>query len=124
MRITHRGIIVTTFWLLSLLAVYSYAQKTAKTAAENTSKLVLENDRVRVKDALFQPGVKPPMHTHELAHVGVVIEGGTLQFNYPDGKTETLNLPTGGAGFRDKNVTHQAINLGKKPVRVIEVELK
>jgi mannose-6-phosphate isomerase-like protein (cupin superfamily) len=94
-------------------------------AGQSTSKVVLENARVRVKDATFAPGVSNPgMHTHELAHVGVVINGGTLVFKYPDGKSETLDLPSGGVGFRDANVTHEAINPGKTPVRVIEVELK
>ena len=79
---------------------------------------------MRVKDAMFVPGDEPPMHTHELAHVGVVINGGTLVFKYPDGKSETMELPTGGAGFREANVTHAAANPGKTPVRVIEVELK
>jgi mannose-6-phosphate isomerase-like protein (cupin superfamily) len=92
---------------------------------KSTSKVVLENARVRVKDATFVPGdPKPGMHTHELAHVGVVISGGTLVFKYPDGKSETMDLPVGGVGYRDANVTHEAINPGKTPVRVIEVELK
>jgi mannose-6-phosphate isomerase-like protein (cupin superfamily) len=94
-------------------------------AGRSTSKVVLENARVRVKDAVFAPGVSNPgMHTHELAHVGVVIDGGTLVFKYPDGKSETLELPSGGVGYRDANVSHEAINPGKTPVRVIEVELK
>jgi mannose-6-phosphate isomerase-like protein (cupin superfamily) len=94
-------------------------------AAVNRSQVLLENDKVRVKEAVFAPGVsKPGMHTHEYAHVGVVIDGGTLKFNYPDGKTETLELKSGGVGYREANVTHEAVNLGKKPIRVIEVEIK
>lgn len=92
---------------------------------KNRSTIVLENARVRVKDAVFYPEDKSPgMHTHELAHVGVIIEGGTLVFKSPDGKTETMALTAGGAGYRDANVTHEPINTGTKPVRVIEVELK
>jgi mannose-6-phosphate isomerase-like protein (cupin superfamily) len=93
-------------------------------ATASSSKIVLENARVRVKEAVFAPGTTSPMHTHDLAHVGVVISGGTLVFKYPDGKSETLDLPTGGVGFRDANVTHEPTNPGKTPVRVIEVELK
>ncbi|HEY8548692.1 MAG TPA: hypothetical protein VIL35_01945 [Vicinamibacterales bacterium] len=89
------------------------------------TKVVLENERVRVKDVTFLPGIKDPgMHTHDLAHVGVVIQGGTLVFRYPDGTTETADLPTGGVGYRGPNVSHEAVNPGKTPVRVIEVELK
>lgn len=108
------------FGIVSALSVTTQAP-----AGKNSSKVVLENDRVRVKDALFMPGdAKPGMHTHKYPHVGVVIEGGTLRFNYPDGKTETLELARGGAGYRDANVTHEAVNIGTKPVRVIEVEIK
>jgi mannose-6-phosphate isomerase-like protein (cupin superfamily) len=92
---------------------------------KNTSKIVLENDRVRVKDATFYPGdLHPGMHTHEFPHVGVIIDGGTLKFNSPDGKTETMVLERGGAGYREAHVTHEPINTGSAPVRVIEVEIK
>lgn len=102
-----------------------WLQAQAQTPTKNTSKVVLENARVRVKEAVFYPGDKSPgMHTHELAHVGVIIEGGTLVFKSPDGKSETLNLTAGGVGYRDANVTHEPINTGTKPVKVIEVELK
>lgn len=91
--------------------------------AEANVKVVLENERVRVRDVTFPPGVTG-MHTHKLPHVGVVIDGGTLVFRYSDGKTETAKLDRGGAGFREANVTHEPTNPGKTPVRVIEVELK
>jgi len=119
---------------VSVLATLAFGAGSVLTAASvvpqastphSSSKVVLENARVRVKDATFAPGVASPgMHTHELAHVGVVIQGGTLVFKYPDGKSETMDLPVGGVGYRDANVTHEAINPGKTPVRVIEVELK
>ncbi len=97
----------------------------AQAAQKNTSNVVLENDRVIVKDATFYPGDKAPgMHTHKLPHVGVIIDGGTLEMRSPDGKIETMNLPRGGAGFREANVTHEPIAKGTSPIRVIEVELK
>jgi mannose-6-phosphate isomerase-like protein (cupin superfamily) len=99
------------------------AIQAAPQKAEANVKVVLENDRVRVRDVSFPPGVTG-MHTHKLPHVGVVIDGGTLVFRYPDGKTETAKLDRGGAGFREANVTHEPTNPGKTPVRVIEVELK
>jgi quercetin dioxygenase-like cupin family protein len=91
--------------------------------SQSTAKVVLDNARVRVRDVTFPPGVTG-MHTHELPHVGIVIQGGTLVFRYPDGKSETMTLEVGGAGFREANVTHEPVNTGSSPVRVIEVELK
>jgi len=95
----------------------------ARGASQSTAKVVLDNARVRVRDVTFPPGVTG-MHTHELAHVGIVIQGGTLVFRYPDGTSETMKLEVGGVGFREANVTHEPVNSGPSPVRVIEVELK
>lgn len=116
------GIITGALLAVSLPAAWSGLA--AQVAKKSTSKVVLENDRVRVKEAIFAPGDTDAMHTHEYPHVGVVIDGGKLRFNYPDGKTESMDLPRGGVGYRDANVTHQAINPGRDPVRVIEVEIK
>lgn len=107
------------------LAAAKWVEVGGAAAEKSHSRVVLENDLVRVKEAVFAPGDKRPgMHTHEYAHVGVVIDGGTLRFNYSDGQTETMELKRGGAGFRAANVTHEAVNLGSQPVRVIEVEIK
>ena len=95
----------------------------ARGTSASTAKVVLDNARVRVRDVTFPPGVTG-MHTHELPHVGIVIQGGTLVFKYPDGKSETMNLEVGGVGFREAHVTHEPVNPGSSPVRVIEVEVK
>jgi quercetin dioxygenase-like cupin family protein len=93
-------------------------------ASKDGVRVVLENPRVRVRDVTFLPGGSAGMHTHDLPHVGIVIQGGTLVFKYPDGKSETMKLDAGGVGFREANVTHEPTNPGKTAVRVIEVELK
>lgn len=116
---------ITGALLCAAILMAGRAVTSAQAGQKSSSKIVLENDRVRVKEAIFAPGdLNSEMHTHDLPHVGVVIDGGTLKFNYPDGKTETMDLPRGGVGYREANVTHQPINPGREPVRVIEVEIK
>ena len=93
--------------------------------AQSTSKVVFENARVRVKDATFAPGVRDAaMHTHALAHVGVILTPGTLVFTEPGKPAETVQFDAGSVGYREANVTHQVTNPGPTPMRVIEVELK
>jgi quercetin dioxygenase-like cupin family protein len=105
-------------------------QPPAAAAAETgskgyTSKVVLENARVRVKDVTFAPGsLETPMHTHTLAHVGVILTPGSLVFTEPGKTPETVAFQTGSVGYREANVTHQGTNPGTAPMRVIEVELK
>jgi quercetin dioxygenase-like cupin family protein len=93
--------------------------------AKYTSKVVLENERVRVKDVTFPPGVLDTgMHTHDLAHVGVILTAGSLVFTDQGKPPETVKFTAGTVGFREANATHQVANPGKTPMRVIEVELK
>ena len=102
------------------------ADREAQTApAKYSIKIALENDRVRVRDVTFPPGVPDTgMHTHEYPHVGVILTPGSLTFTEPGKPTETTRFETGSVGFREAHVTHQAANPGKTPMRVIEVELK
>ena len=90
-----------------------------------STQVVFENERVRVKDVTFPAGVLDTgMHTHELAHVGVILTEGQLLFTEKDGKKETASFTSGSVGFRGPNATHMVSNPGPKPMRVIEVELK
>lgn len=99
---------------------------TAKaTAVKYSSQVVFENERVRVKDVTFPAGVLDTgMHTHDLAHVGVILTEGKLLFTEKDGKKETASFTSGSVGFRGPNATHMVANPGTQPMRVIEVELK
>lgn len=97
----------------------------ASSGAKYTSKVVLENARVRVRDVTFPPGVPDTgMHTHPYAHVGVILTPGSLVFTEPGKKAETVAFEAGSVGYREANVTHQVANPGTAPMRVIEVEIK
>jgi quercetin dioxygenase-like cupin family protein len=79
---------------------------------------------VRVKEVVFPAGVTGTgQHTHEFAHVGVILTEGTLVFT-ENGKSETVSFSAGQVGFRDANATHDVGNPGARDMRVIEVELK
>ncbi len=105
-----------------LVTGLSYLQSVVAAGAE--AKILLENDRVRVRQVAFQPGVRPGVHTHSVAHVGVILDDGSLTFVEKGKKDETVNFKSGEAGFREANVSHEVFNSGSKPIRVVEVELK
>lgn len=109
--------------LQALTATQAAAPKAG--AIKYSSQVVFENERVRVKDVTFPPGVPDTgMHTHDLAHVGVILTDGQLAFTEADGKKETVSFSSGSVGFRGPNATHMVANPGARPMRVIEVELK
>jgi quercetin dioxygenase-like cupin family protein len=99
--------------------------QSAPAPAKYSSKVVLENDRVRVKDVTFPAGVRGTgTHTHELAHVGVILTKGALIFTEPGKAGETVQFEAGSVGYREAKATHQVANPGTSPMRVIEVEIK
>jgi hypothetical protein len=125
----HRNGAVFVMGLLTGVALTAgaWAQTTRaqEGAAKYDVKIVLENERVRVRDVTFPAGVLDTgMHTHEYAHVGVILTPGALVFTDPAGKTERVEFKGGSVGFREAQATHQVGNPGGAPMRVIEVELK
>ena len=119
------GAALTALWNGAGGSTHAWAAQPTGGAAKSSSKVVLENARVRVKDVTFAPGdTNPGMHTHEFAHVGVILTPGSLTFTEPGKPAETVKFDVGSVGFREAKVTHQAGNPGSAPMRVIEVELK
>jgi beta-alanine degradation protein BauB len=86
-------------------------------------KVLLENNQVRVREVVFAPGAGDT-HTHEWAHVGVILTKGQLAFADAGKAEEIVDFEAGSAGFREAKVTHLARNPGKTTMKVIEVEVK
>ena len=109
-------------WAPALLSARTLPQPAAPGASK--VRVVLENDRVRVREVIFPAGVtRTGAHTHEFAHVGVILTEGALVFT-EDAKSETVKFAAGDVGFREAKVTHDVGNPGARDMRVIEVELK
>jgi quercetin dioxygenase-like cupin family protein len=114
--------------LLRLVAVLSMPlamdARAQDPAAVNpqTIRVRLENDRVRVLEAVIPPGEKEKMHSHP-ANVIYVIEGGSLRSHTPDGAATEATFEAGQVLYREP-VTHWAENIGTTTLRVIIVELE
>jgi quercetin dioxygenase-like cupin family protein len=87
-----------------------------------TAHVTLENDRVRVIDAVLQPGDKEQLHSHP-AYVIYVLAGGKVRNHLADGKTTESEFVTGQTIFREP-LTHWAENIGTTTIHVLLVELK
>ena len=101
------------------------AEKTA--SAEVGTRLLFENDRVRVWDLRLAPGESTALHRHECDYLYVVIGDGQLQGVDADGnRKEVRSMADGDVVFRniDGEDVHRAVNVGGSPWRNIVVELK
>ncbi len=118
------GAILATVVSPGPIAIASVQQTAGGAGSKYTSRVVLENERVRVKEVIFPANVRTTgPHTHDLPHVGVILTAGSLMFT-ESGKSETVKFAAGDVGFRPAKVTHDVGNPGAGDMRVIEVELK
>jgi quercetin dioxygenase-like cupin family protein len=91
------------------------------------TRLLFENDRVRVWDLQLAPGESTGLHRHTTDFLYVVIGDGKLQTAFPDGSREPpRHMNDGDVRFRTvgNESVHEAINVGNTPWRNIVVELK
>ena len=91
------------------------------------SKLLFENDRVRVWDLTLAPGESTGKHRHTEDYLYVVIGGGSLQGIDADGtKGEPRQMADGDVRWRDVDGEdiHEAVNTGDTPWRNIIVDVK
>ena len=91
------------------------------------SRLLFENEAVRVWDLQLAPGESTGQHRHELDYFYVVIGDGKLQRVDPDGTHHPpKSMSDGEVHFRQVNgqAVHAAVNVGETIWRNIVVELK
>jgi hypothetical protein len=96
-------------------------------SAEVGTRLLFENDAVRVWDLQLAPGESTGLHAHECDYFYVVIGDGVLQRVDADGtRGQPKPMKDGEVHFRrvDEQAIHEAVNAGNTPWRNIVVELK
>lgn len=87
------------------------------------TKLIFENDRVKVWEFTLAPGESIGAHTHEHDYFFYPIEGGTLEVQRQGGASRAT-LETGQVYYRPKGDTHAAKNVGPARYHEVLVELK
>ncbi len=112
---------VAAGWVLLIGFAGAQAQDPAVVNPKSI-KVKLENDRVRVLEALLRPGDKEQIHSHP-AYVIYVVVGGTVRNHAADGKITEHEYLAGDTLYLDPR-THWAENIGSTTIHLILVELK
>ena len=84
--------------------------------------VVSENDQVRILKVHYGPHEKSVMHSHP-GGVVVFLNGGKMKFNYPDGKSEVIEMQPGEARYTPSTV-HLPESDSDQPMDAIVVEVK
>ncbi len=91
--------------------------------AQNTTKVLLDNDKVRVTEATWRPGDEGPSVARPL-RVSRALNGGELTRIYPDGKTEKDTYKTGEVKYLPASSPYAIKNTGKTELVLYTVQLK
>jgi quercetin dioxygenase-like cupin family protein len=90
-------------------------------AAPKQTKVLVDNEKVRVIRATFKKGDKVPMHSHPDIVVYIIKGGGKTKFTMQDGKSFESDSKAGDATFRPA-VTHSHEHLNDSEALVIELK--
>lgn len=99
----------------------SMAQDAVK-ALPNNSKVLLENDDVRIYEFWAKPGEKIAMHSHPRTVVYSLTDARAVITGL-DGKGQPTDFEAGQAYYHGP-VTHGAENTGKTELHIVVVEIK
>jgi beta-alanine degradation protein BauB len=91
--------------------------------AEVGTKLIFENERIKVWEFTLAPGETIATHRHERDYFFYPIEGGTLEVTRETGTVQAM-LEVGKVYYRGKGDSHAARNIGPDRYHEILVELK
>ena len=94
------------------------------------TRVMFENDRVRIWDLALEPGQELAKHIHRVDNFYVVISGGLIRFENPDDSADVRDVQ-----FEDDQVTwvnvppegkidNRLTNVGTKPHRNLLIELR
>ena len=89
-----------------------------------SSKLLLEDEKVRVTLFDFDPGQETGWHVHEYDYVITAVTNCFMMLQHPDGSQTISEVPAGNAYSRDAGVSHNVINTSDQQMSFIEIELK
>jgi|SRR5437588_7162575 len=93
---------------------------------EVATKLLLENDRVRIWELDLMPGQRAPFHCHAVPYFFVCVDGGRSVSRFPNGTSVEMDYAAGDTWFDelgDGPEIHDLENVGTTRLRFTTVEL-
>jgi hypothetical protein len=92
------------------------------------TKLVFENDRVKVWELKLDPGARGPFHCHAIDYLWTCVDAGRGMQRMADGSAAIHDYEVGQVRFfhfeGDEHMIHDLENVGDSVLRFVTVELK
>jgi hypothetical protein len=88
------------------------------------TRLLLENDRVKIWEMVLEPGASSELHRHDLDYVLCILEGTSVDADPPAGATVHASVRPGQVFYVKRGGAERAVNRSAGRFREIIVELK
>ena len=116
--------IVTAVMVASMVLGYVSVALAGDSVPAQSKKVLLDNDQVLVLEVRRSPGTKVPMHTHPPGLLGYYFSAAKVKATLPDGKTKTVDLPTGKVFWYPEGLEHAIEIMGTTDQHVLVIQLK
>ena len=88
------------------------------------TRLLLENERVKIWEMLLEPGESSDLHQHTMDYVLCILEGTSIDADPPNGKTLQFRVEPGKVFYVKRGGIERAVNRSDTRFREIVIELK
>lgn len=88
------------------------------------TKLLAENDRVKIWEMVLDPGEASDLHQHTLDYCLCIVEGSSIDADPPDAPSFRITVEPGGVFYVPRGGVERAVNRSGERFREIIVELK
>ena len=109
---------------LSAAMMNPAAAQGKKAAAQVTTKVIAENDKVRAYEVTFAPGAENKSIPSSSTRVVRAISGGTIERTYADGKKEKVTYKAGQVRINEPSPAFTSRNVGKSTIKLYVVQVK
>jgi quercetin dioxygenase-like cupin family protein len=99
-------------------------EKVEEKLGDVATRVLFENDRVKVWEMLLEPGESSDLHRHTMDYLLYILEGNVVEADLPDGKTLEFKVEPGKVYFIERGGVERAVNRSDTRFREILVELK
>ena len=111
-------------FLLGLAAGFGLSVR-SETLRIPSIKTILENNRVLVREVVYEKGARRPTHVRQNDQVIVFLNAADYEVVYPDGRRETKSRQAGETIWHSRGETAPTLtNTGAGQYRTIVVDLK
>jgi mannose-6-phosphate isomerase-like protein (cupin superfamily) len=87
-------------------------------------RVKVDNDSVRILKAVDVPGHKSALHRHEFNRVMIYLDAGEIEIVNEDGHKEAQHWKADQVAWSPAGGQHTSENVGRSPLRIVEIELK